>query len=216
MPTNNIGPVLGFIPGVIQALLLEDEVKVEGGDWFSATSWSPGGLTKTKKYDLGGKDFWRVFFLFFFCECFVFCWKTFSENMFVFFSHRPWKTSIQTRALLLFVGLWYGNSGWCHKKQLDCLQGHATKLMPRQKKWIWRWISYCHVSLAESQCSKTVKGFLLVQCIWDCYCLLAGPAGVPQFHGTWMAGVSIVESIWSCLIHLIRWFFKNHLGIGVK
>ncbi len=41
------------------------------------------------------------------------------------------------------------------------------------------------------------EGFLLVQCIWDCYCLLAGPAGASQFHGTWIAGVFIVESIWS-------------------
>ena len=39
------------------------------------------------------------------------------------------------------------------------------------------------------------EGFLLVQCIWDCYCLLAGPAGASQFHGTWIAGVFIVESI---------------------
>ena len=46
------------------------------------------------------------------------------------------------------------------------------------------------------------EGFLLVQCIWDCYCLLAGPAGVSQFHGTWIAGVFIVESI-------SRWWFQT-------
>lgn len=181
------------------------------GDWFSARSWSRGGLTKTKQnMTWEGRIFGEFFFVFFFVE------KPSVRTCLFFFTSSLEKASIQTKALLLFVGLWYGNSGWCHKKQLDRLQGHATKPMPRQKKGIWRWISCCHVSFAESQCSKTVKGFLLVQCIWDCYCLLAGPAGVPQFHGAWMAGVSIVESIWSYLIHLIRWFFKNHLGIGVK
>ena len=195
MPTTSV--VLGFTPGSSRPCCWKMRSRWKGViDWGCQVleSW---WFNKSPKNMIWEEMIFGEFFLFF---LWMFCFLL--KNLqweHVCFSHRPWKASIQTRALLLFVGLWYGTSGWCHKKQLDCLQGHATKLMPRQKQGIWRWISYCHVSFSResmSQCSKTVKGFLLVQCIWNCYCLLAGPAGVPQFHGTWMAGVSIVESIW--------------------
>ena len=52
----------------------------------------------------------------------------------LFFSHRPWKASIQTRALLLFVGLWYGNSGWCHKKAARLPTGPCNKADAKAKK----------------------------------------------------------------------------------
>ena len=148
MPTTSV--VLGFTPGSSRPCCWKMRSRWKGViDWGCQVleSW---WFNKSPKNMIWEEMIFGEFFFVFFLWMFCFLLKNLQWEH-VCFSHRPWKASIQTRALLLFVGLWYGTSGWCHKKQLDCLQGHATKLMPRQKQGIWRWISYCHVSLAESQ-----------------------------------------------------------------
>ena len=180
-----------------------------------------GIYKKHQGNDLRGKDLGSLVFV-----SAVFGLKNLkSDNMFFFLPLRPWKASMQTRPLVLFVGLCvlvvvlcstkfllvfrlvsFKKNSYIHDASVVQKSRCQGKLEQLKMDFLLLMAEILHQLIGSlshylqgflhprwlfgiSSINSTAtyrEGFLLVQCIWDCYCLLAGPAGVSQFHGTWI------------------------------